>query len=257
MKNSVKSVVDLLCKSQHTIALTGAGISTISGIPDFRSPGTGLWNRFDAEKVFLIDHFYSEPEYFYNFAREFIFTFSEAQPSIIHTLLASLQQKQLLKRIITQNIDMLHQKAGSNAVLELHGSPANNYCIQCRSFYSFEEMQNKINEYDVPRCDKCKSIIKPDITFFGELLKEDTLQSAFFEAEKADLCIVLGSSLVVYPAASVPDIAKKSGATLVVVNRDQTAFDSRADIALNMDLQEFGQEFFDLLQQRNIIEATV
>lgn len=256
MNPTVTDVVNTICKSRHCIALTGAGISTLSGIPDFRSPGTGLWNRFDAEKIFLIDHFYKEPDYFFNFAKEFIYTMADAQPNIIHTILASLQNKGLIKRIITQNIDMLHQKAGSSWVVELHGSPVNNYCIQCRNFYSFDEMFKKIERDTVPRCDVCRSIIKPDITFFGELLKEDVLQAAFFEAEKTDCCIVLGSSLVVHPAALLPDMAKRNGGTLIIVNRDMTPYDSRADMVFNMDLEDFGNQMHDLLKERNLIEAT-
>ncbi len=256
MHYDVNKVADLICNSKHAVALTGAGISTLSGIPDFRSPATGLWSRFSAETIFRIDHFYSQPEDFFSFAKEFIYTLADAKPSIIHNLLSLLQSKGLIRRVITQNIDTLHQKAGSQGVLELHGSPLKNYCVRCESCYSFDEMRTKINRDTIARCDKCQNIVKPDIIFFGELLHENVLQAAFNETEKSDCCIVLGSSLVVYPAASIPDMIKRNGAKLIIVNRDRTPYDSRADITLNMDLQSFGEELIDILKKRNIIGAS-
>ena len=223
MNNQIKTVLDTIQKSSHTVAMTGAGISTLCGIPDFRSPHCGLWYRYDAEKIFLIDHFYSNPEYFYDFSREFIFKGMgmDTPPGIIHHLISLLQKKKLIKRVITQNIDLLHQKAGSTDVLELHGSPMKNYCVGCRKSFSFEDVIAKLKTEKVPRCDECDAVIKPDIIFFGECLHENVISTAMQEASKADCCIVFGSSLVVYPAASIPEITLNHGGKLIIVNRGQ------------------------------------
>ena len=254
MKNRVENVLNTILNSRHAITLTGAGISTLCGIPDFRSPHSGLWYRYDAEKIFLIDHFYSNPEYFYNFSREFIFKGMDTDPGIIHHLVAVLQEKKLLKRVITQNIDLLHQKAGSTDVLELHGSPMKNYCVGCRAIYSFEDVKAKLETEKVPRCDNCDGLIKPDIIFFGECLHENVISTAMREAQQADCCIVLGSSLIVYPAASIPQITLENGGKLIIVNKDRTPFDNYADQLLNMDLQEFGELALNIMIDKKLIE---
>ncbi len=167
----------LLLNARHAIALTGAGISTLSGIPDFRSPETGLWNRYDPEKIFHIDFFYKEPQYFYTFARQYLF--KNYAPNIVHYLLAQLQKHKILKKIITQNIDMLHQKAGSTDIVELHGSNARNYCVECGEFYTIDEVLAQLSCQPVPKCKKCYGIIKPDIIFFGETLHKQAIRTAF------------------------------------------------------------------------------
>jgi len=223
MRKLIAEAFKAITESNHVIALTGAGISTLSGIPDFRSPNIGLWNRFDQEKIFQIDYFHQDPQYFYEFAREFIYQFTDSKPNIIHNILANMQRKKILKSLITQNIDMLHQKAGSTGVLELHGSPEKSFCLDCGEFFSIEQMQKKLSLEKIPHCDKCNGLIKPDIIFFGEMLHEDTLNKAFMTAEKSDCCIVLGTSLVVHPAASIPQIVLRNGGRLIIVNRDKTS----------------------------------
>lgn len=257
MKNKIEKVLDILLDSTHCIALTGAGISTLSGIPDFRSPHTGLWNRYDAEKIFLINHFYKTPEYFFNFAREFLPVFQKCQPNIIHNLLTVLQRLGIIKRVITQNIDMLHQRAGSTDVLELHGSPERNYCLECHAVYRIDEFMHMLSTQEIPRCETCGGIIKPDIVFFGEMLHEEVIGAAFREAQKADCCIVLGSSLVVYPAASIPEIVYEHGnGDIIIVNRDPTPLDRYAAVLLPVELDTFGKVFFDVLHDRKIIQET-
>ncbi len=253
MNTEIREASNLILKSKYLIALTGAGISTPSGIPDFRSPNSGLWNRFDQTKIFDINFFHRHPEYFYDFAREFIFSFFNCEPNIAHNILAILEQKNILRRLITQNIDMLHQKAGNREVLELHGSPKENICLDCSASYTANEIIGKLTSQKVPLCDKCGGIIKPDITFFGEMLHENVIHTAFSDAEKADCCIVMGTSLVVYPAASIPEIVIRSGGKLVIVNRTQTHLDSYADFVFNIELDKFAREFLDILKEKSII----
>lgn len=253
MNTKITEAVNCILKSRHLIALTGAGISTLSGIPDFRSPNSGLWNRFDSSKIFDINYFYRHPEKFYEFAREFIFSFTNCQPNIAHNLLAVLQKKNILKRLITQNIDMLHQKAGNTDVYELHGSSRLNICVNCGQNYVMEDISRKLMSQDVPLCDKCGAVIKPDITFFGELLHEDVIKGAISEAEQADWCIVMGTSLVVYPAASIPEIVVESGGKLILVNRERTRLDSYAEFHFLMELDKFAEEVFEFLQEKSIV----
>ncbi|MEW6535461.1 MAG: Sir2 family NAD-dependent protein deacetylase [Candidatus Auribacterota bacterium] len=254
MNQKLCDAFQLITSSGHAICLTGAGISTLSGIPDFRSPNTGLWNRYDADKIFRIDCFLAEPHYFYEFAREFIFQmFYETSPNIVHRLLSLLQKHRYLRRIITQNIDMLHQRSGTTDVLELHGSPQVSYCTRCYKDYSFDDMVRRISSTAVPFCDECGAVIKPGIIFFGELLNQRVLSAACAEAEQADCCLVLGTSLVVYPAASIPRMVTRNGGSLVIVNRDATAQDADAAYTFHMELDAFAKSFFAYLKENGLI----
>lgn len=253
MSHRLEQAIDTIINAQRTIVLTGAGISTLSGIPDFRSPKTGLWHQYDAEKIFLLEHFLEEPQYFYNFARDTIFKlFYESQPNAVHRLVAQLQHRGYIRRIITQNIDMLHQQAGSVDVLELHGSPATSYCIRCDKMFSFNDMVNRVMAETVPRCDACGGLIKPDIIFFGEMLHEQILSAAYNEAHHADCCLALGTSLQVYPAASIPQVIVQSGGTLILVNREPTPQDSSAKYVFRMELDRFAEQSTALLKELGV-----
>ena len=149
---------------------------------------------------------------------------------------------------------MLHQQAGSAHVIELHGSPIKNYCVGCRKNFSIEEVTAQLKSTRVPRCDNCGGLIKPDIIFFGECLNKNVINSAMREAEQADCCIVLGSSLVVYPAASIPQITLNHGGKVIIVNRDKTPIDNQTEYALNMDLQKFGEDFLKIMIDKKIIQ---
>lgn len=222
-------LIALIESAHHFVALTGAGISTLSGIPDFRGKN-GLYTRtdIDTQKIFDIRAFRREPEYFYTHASDFLYNLAEKEPNVIHRVLASLEAKGLLKSVITQNIDLLHQKAGSRTVLELHGSPAEHYCLGCGYVCDFEAVLSEAAVGKVPRCPKCKGVMKPRVVFFGESLPADILVRAEEEAASADLMLVLGTSLTVYPAAAVPEITLHRKGKLAIVNADPTPLDQYA-----------------------------
>jgi len=241
-------LISLIQQSKHCVVLTGAGISTLSGIPDFRGKN-GIYKRkdIDANKIFDIDAFRSEPSYYYTHARHFIYNLDEKEPNIVHKVLAQMEIQGIVKAILTQNIDLLHQKAGSKHILELHGSPSIHKCLKCGQYMSFDEVVHQIDTNVVPHCSKCNGVVKPDIVFFGEPLPEDTLQEAEVEAENADLMLVLGSSLTVYPAANLPILTLQHGGNIAIVNADPTPLDRYA-IWKSTDLQET----FDILNQEYI-----
>ena len=214
---------------------TGAGISTESGIPDFRSPG-GIWSRYDPED-FTIQKFLSGPA-----ARKTIWKMSieggllaEAKPNLAHCAIAELYQLGKLDCVITQNIDNLHQKAGvpEDRVFELHGNMGRVVCLSCHRRFPMPEVLRKIEEgVEVPDCPDCHGILKPDAVFFGEALPQETLQGAIRRAQNCDLFIVIGSTLLIYPAAYIPTYAREAGAKLAIVNLTPTSFDHHAEVIL-------------------------
>jgi NAD-dependent deacetylase len=236
MEKQNKAIGELFEKiksAKHCVALTGAGVSTLSGIRDFRGKD-GLYNEFDASKMFDIDYFEEDPTYYYKTAGKFIYNADDYPASIVHTCLAVLEKKGWLKALITQNIDFLHQKGGSTHVIEVHGSPAIHYCMRCSGIrMPFEEAAEIVKKGDFPKCPQCGSILKPAITFFGEMLPAAALHEAGWEASACDLMLVLGTSLTVHPAAGLPDTALGHGAEIVVVNNMPTGLDRRA--ALHFD----------------------
>ncbi|MDR1453313.1 MAG: NAD-dependent protein deacylase [Candidatus Margulisbacteria bacterium] len=231
---------DLLNNSNYIIALTGAGVSTLSGIRDFRGKN-GLYKDFNADKIFDIGYFFHEPEYYYTQTKDFIYGLDKYQPNLIHKTLAELEQKNIIRAIITQNIDMLHTRAGSQNVIEIHGSPEAHYCTDCQRKYSFAEIAPIVKDNKVPHCDKCNGLIKPEIVFFGEMLNEKTLANAYTEISKTDLMLVLGSSLVVQPVGYFPRMVVENGGKVIIVNDMPTPLDELAEMRFN-DLQEFIKE---------------
>lgn len=217
----------LIDSAQHCVAFTGAGVSTLSGIRDFRGKNR-LYKTADADKMFDIGVFNQDPTVYYRMAKDFIYNLDEKEPSVVHRVLAQLERDGKLKAVITQNIDLLHQKAGSNKVLEIHGSPSIHRCRVCGKTGSFEEAATIVRAGGIPRCQKCGIALKPDIVFFGEQLPERTIAEAMREAEQADLMLVLGSSLVVHPAADLPAMTLRAGGSLVIVNDQMTYLDARA-----------------------------
>jgi NAD-dependent deacetylase len=234
----------LLKAASHCVAFTGAGVSTLSGIRDFRGKN-GLYRSTDAEKIFDIGVFRQDPSWYYSATKDFIYGLADARPSIVHRTLAHLEARGLLKALITQNIDLLHQKAGSRNVIEIHGSPMTHRCPACDWTTSFEEVAPIVRAGTLPRCGRCGQVIKPDITFFGEALPVDALRQARDEARKADLMLVLGSTLLVQPAASLPGLTLDSGGTLVIVNDMPTHYDRQARLRFD-DLATV----FDFLETR-------
>ncbi|OGN96498.1 MAG: hypothetical protein A2Z77_07520 [Chloroflexi bacterium RBG_13_51_36] len=235
MMEETERLAQLVARSQKVIVFTGAGISTESGIPDFRSPG-GVWSRYDPED-FTIQKFLSGPA-----ARKTIWNMSiegglltEAKPNLAHYAIAELYQLGKLDCVITQNIDNLHQKAGvpEDKVLELHGNMGWVVCLTCRRRFPMPEVLQKIKEgVEVPDCPDCRGILKPDAVFFGEALPQETLQEAIRRAQNCDLFIVIGSTLVIYPAAYIPTYAREAGATLAIVNLTPTPFDDYAEVVV-------------------------
>ncbi|MDR0399860.1 MAG: NAD-dependent deacetylase, partial [Treponema sp.] len=199
-------------------ALTGAGVSTLSGIRDFRGKN-GLYNDMDAEKIFDIEYFRQDPSFYYRAAGSFIYNVNEKEASVVHTCLAELERRGFLKALITQNIDLLHQKAGSRRVIEVHGSPRVHYCLRCSGIrMDFEEAAAIVRSGGLPTCPACGGVLKPAITFFGESLPMEALREAVEEAQAADLMLVLGTSLTVNPAASLPRYTLRTGGKVVIVN---------------------------------------
>ncbi|MDR2435027.1 MAG: NAD-dependent deacetylase [Treponema sp.] len=223
----------------HPVALTGAGVSTLSGIRDFRGKN-GLYNDMDAEKIFSLEYFMEDPSFYYKHAGSFIYNISEKEASVVHLVLGELEKRGFLKALITQNIDLLHQKGGSKNVIEIHGSPEMHYCLRCAGVrMGFDEVAALVHAGDMPRCPKCGRVLKPAITFFGESLPAEALRRATAEAQQADLMLVLGTSLTVYPAASMPDYTLRNGGELIIVNNMPTPLDRSAA----MCFEDLGEVF--------------
>ena len=204
--------------SKKTIALTGAGISVESGIPDFRSAG-GLWSRYDPEEYAHIDGFRRDPVKIWNMLREIIAVIKEAEPNPGHRALAELEEMGYLSSVITQNVDGLHQAAGSRRVIEFHGTNRHLICLRCGFRGETDAFDT---ENTVPRCPQCDAVLKPDVVFFGEPIPVGAMEEAFEEARQADLVLVVGTSAVVYPASSIPYTAKDHGALVVEINLEET-----------------------------------
>ena len=238
----VTELLEKIKRARYCTALTGAGVSTLSGIRDFRGKN-GLYNEPDSEKIFDIDYFEKDPAFFYRASASFIYNIDTKEPSIVHIVLAELEKRGLLKAIVTQNIDLLHQRAGSRTVIEIHGSPKFHYCLRCAGVrMPYEEAAAIVRTGDFPRCPNCGRILKPAITFFGESLPIDALRQATDEAQKSDLMLVLGTSLTVQPAASMPRYTLRQGGEIVIVNNMPTPLDSQA--VLHFD--DLGEVFGEL-----------
>ncbi|MDK2891855.1 Sir2 family NAD-dependent protein deacetylase [Methanohalophilus sp.] len=215
-------LIEHLRNSDYCVVLTGAGVSTFSGIPDFRGSG-GLYSSFDADKIFSFDYFLKDPSYFYSSSKDFIYNLDKKEPGSPHIVLAKLEAMGVVKSIITQNIDMLHQKAGSQNIIEVHGSPKTHSCLNCGAKYDFEDIAARIwHNPEPPHCIKCGGLIKPDIIFYGELLEKNTIEKALEEASRADLIITIGTSLVVQPAASLPLYCLDNGGKIIIINNMDT-----------------------------------
>jgi len=234
----VETVADMICKAGSIVIFTGAGVSTESGIPDFRSPG-GLWDRFDPDD-FTIHKFLHSAKTRSKQWRILIEggAFADAKPNRAHLAVAELEKLGKLSCVITQNIDNLHQKAGNTPekVLELHGNMRWLKCLSCGDRVSVPDVLRRTALREMggfPVCEQCQGLMKPDVVFFGEALPEDTLQEATWQARSCDLLLVIGSSLVVYPAAYMPMYAKDAGAGLVIINIEETPYDSEADILIH------------------------
>lgn len=240
---ALNKAAELLRNSRHAVAFTGAGISTPSGIPDFRSQGSGLWEKDNPMEVASLGVFQSRPERFYGWLKPLLHGIWNAQPNPAHLALAQLEQAGILKALITQNIDDLHQRAGSQNIYEVHGSLRSVTCPNCRETFPSNRFREKLEtatsiREGMPRCPTCSRVLKPGITLFGEMLPEDTWMEAEAHCRQADVVLVVGSSLEVWPAASLPQLAVANGARLVIANLSPTPLDRRADVLLPADVAE-------------------
>lgn len=231
---SVARLAALVRERQPVVALTGAGASTASGIPDFRSP-TGWWARFDPQVYSSIQTFRQEPQRVWEFHGPRLRLLVEAQPNPVHEALARLEQAGLLEAVVTQNIDMLHVKAGSRTVVEVHGSVRTSSCPGCARRYPADQVVALVDAHGAPPCPACGSILKPDVVFFGEPLPETAIAQATALARRAGLLLVIGSSLQVWPVAELPAIARAGGAAVAIVNAGPTTFDAEADLRIDGD----------------------
>jgi len=235
--SKIQQCVELIANSKNIVVLTGAGISTSAGIPDFRGPkGLYVTKRYDPDKVFDINYFHHDQKPFFEFARDFVKLEDQIKPTRAHCFLGELEKHGKEIGIVTQNIDSLHQMAGSKNVVEIHGSFWESHCQDCGDLFHYEVMKQKIYKEIVPHCG-CGGVIKPDIVFFGENVKH--LNEAFRLAKQADLLFVIGTSCVVYPAAMVPTMTHGK---VVIVNRDEVHLDA-VDVVLQV--QEDIDGFFE------------
>lgn len=235
----LRKAINLVQQAHTIVALTGAGISTPSGIPDFRSPHSGLWARANPMEVASIYGFKHDPRPFYEWLYPLAQTVLHAQPNAAHVALAHMEQAGVLSCIVTQNIDLLHQKAGSKLVYEVHGHMREFTCMDCEQVVSAELIVPRFLETAaVPQCASCGGVLKPNVVLFGEILPLPVLQQAQYETAACDLMLVAGSSLEVSPINELPWQAKRQGARLIIVNLAETHLDQIADVVIHADVVE-------------------
>jgi NAD-dependent deacetylase len=230
-------LAELVRGAGSVVALTGAGISVPSGIPDFRSPGTGLWEKVDPMEVAHIDVFRRDPERFWSFYGDRFQTLEEKRPNRAHAALAALERAGLLEAVITQNIDQLHSRAGTRELIEIHGTIAHSSCLDCGARYGLEDVRARqlADERRIPRC-ACGEPLKPDVVLFGEYLPVDALARAEALASGADLMLCIGSSLEVYPVAQLPLVTLAAGGKIAVLTQGPTPVDARAAVRMSGDI---------------------
>lgn len=252
LNQTAGAFVELVLSSSNAAALTGAGISTESGIPDYRSPGTGLWEKMD-QSVVSLDGFIRAPSRYYDYALELYPVRKTAKPNPAHLMLAELERVGVLKGVITQNVDGLHQDAGSAQVHELHGSLRQAVCLGCSVLVSMDEvMERVIAGENPPLCTGCGGLLKPNAVFFGEALPQIPWQRSIELASSADLFITIGSSLQVSPANTLPDIALRAGAKLVVMNLMPTPFDRDSELVVREKIGKFSLVVTGILDAREL-----
>jgi NAD-dependent deacetylase len=234
----VEELAALIRDAEHTVALTGAGVSVPSGIPDFRTPETGLWANLDPMEVAHIDVFERDPARFWSYYRPRFHSLGDKRPNAAHEALAELERRGLLEGLITQNIDRLHRSAGSENVVEVHGSIETSSCIRCNASYRLDQVDSLFDADGVAVCSGCGGPVKPDVVLFGELLPADAIATAQRLAERADLMLCVGSSLAVHPAAGLPRLTMENGGRLAIVTKGPTPYDGAAELRLEGEVDE-------------------
>lgn len=225
----IEQAAKMLMQAEKVVVLTGSGISVESGIPDFRSPD-GLWARYDPMVCAAIDAFLQDPSPFWKMSKELDPLLENAMPNSAHHALRELETLGKCDVILTQNIDNLHQKAGSEKVLELHGTFMSGHCVKCRRTFTYEQIRSHKDTGDIPRCPQDEDLIKPDVVFFGEALDSGIIETAARHSMEADLMLVIGCGLEVFPAAALPLYTKKRGGKLIFFNVIETPDDALADL---------------------------
>jgi NAD-dependent deacetylase len=226
---TVERLAEIVRANAPCVVLTGAGISTESGIPDFRSP-TGMWAQFDPLEYGSIDAFRADPARVWSFYAPRFSMLTDAEPNDGHRALAELEESGYVRAIVTQNIDLLHERAGSREVVEVHGSIRSASCPRCGTRVPLAEVLELL---PVPPCPSCAAVLKPDVVFFGELLPEDAIDRAYALARETRLLLVVGSSLEVYPVAGLPDETLAAGGSVAIVNHGATPFDAAASVRID------------------------
>jgi NAD-dependent protein deacetylase/lipoamidase len=235
---AAEHLAELIKQSGCTVALTGAGISVPSGIPDFRTPGKGIWEKVDPMSVATIDAFHRDTKRFWDFYRPRFHMLTDKQPNPGHLALAELERHGLLEAVITQNIDRLHRKAGSEQVVEVHGSIGTASCTSCAASYPLEQVDSLFDPDGVATCATCAGKVKPDVVLFGELLPQGAIAEAERLCAGADLLLCVGSSLEVHPVAGLPELTLDRGGRLAIVTKSSTPYDSAAALRLDGDVAD-------------------
>ncbi len=244
-KDLIRKASTMIKTSSKTMVLTGAGISTESGIPDFRSPDTGLWENVDPMEALSTTVLYDDPGKFYNEGFEMLLDMTKAKPNYGHYALAEMEELGYIKGIITQNIDNLHIEAGSKYVLEVHGNTRKGSCLNCSNTVEIGVLTEKVDRGEIPpKCDKCGGTLRPDVIFFGDMLPE-AFTIAWEEVSTSDLLIVVGSSLAVAPVNYLPQRAKN----LILINQGDTLMDSFADLIIKGGAGETLQAILEELKE--------
>lgn len=232
---SIDALASLVREAQRVVALTGAGVSTESGIPDFRSADHGIWREHDPMQIASIDGFRDDPIGFYEFWGDKLGPIGGARPNATHRLLAALEEAGSLRAVITQNVDGLHDDAGSREVLEVHGSFRSTHCLGCGVAGTLDAVLSRVRGGESPTCLVCGGLIKPDVVLFGEMLPPIFVDAERL-ARRCDVLLVLGSSLEVYPVAGLVPTASAGGARVAIVNRDPSPFDDLAALVVHAEL---------------------
>ena len=246
---SVSGLAELIRERQPCVVLTGAGVSTESGIPDFRSP-TGLWAKFDPLEYGSIEAFRRDPRKVWSFYKPRVAMLTEAKPNPAHAALAELERLGFVEAVVTQNIDLLHERAGNREVVEVHGSIRTSTCPGCGHRYELAQVLELLAEAAAPECPSCGEILKPDVVFFGELLPPAAIDRAYELARRARLLLVVGSALEVYPVAGLPLETLGTGGALAIVNRGPTAFDDQAALRIDASAGEILPRVVERLRPR-------
>ena len=232
LNSEIKKAKELVINAEKVLAFTGAGISVDSGIPDFRSEG-GLWKRYDPLEHATLESFMRDPTKFWTMGRELAETIIKAEPNAAHLALMKLEAQGKLTGVITHNIDNLHQSAGNKKVIELHGNYLRAHCIECKTEYFGKKVHESVALGEIPpKCEKCGGILKSEAILFGEPLPKEPMAKAVELCRNTNLMIVIGTSLTVYPAAFLPQLAKNAGAKVILINLEGTNKDDVADVVL-------------------------